>query len=260
MSDDWAFAKLAKPVCRGKALAFADRPATGRRETRAAERRRARRRARQTRQTARTRRGDEGGPLFMIAYHGDRRLDHRWLSSDCSFKPARRPGLMFHTCDSFKGSSGAPILKRTAQGPVVVGINVGTYELSRYKVIRHRTRNGRLRSRRRLIERSVVNVAIAPKQFAQGIGRFGREDLLRNVEEFREVQSSLRVRQLYGGRIDGIMGPQTRRALMLFERQQGLPEMGLPTQQIRDRLRPRGNRLIERQQRQQRRRGVGPAS
>ncbi|MEO0730898.1 MAG: peptidoglycan-binding protein [Pseudomonadota bacterium] len=221
MSDDWAFAKLAKPLCRGKALPFAETPV----------------RVRQGAGRGRLPKIRKSDRIVMIAYHGDRDLDHRWLSRDCTMRPGKRPGLLFHTCDSFKGSSGAPIMRLKRNGSAeVVAINVGTYELSRYRVTKRR-RNGRTRTRRRLVKRSVVNVGIAPYQFAHGISRFEREDLLSNVREFREVQTSLRVRRLYGGAIDGIMGPMSRRALMRFEELEGLPALGLPTRQTRDRLR-----------------------
>jgi Putative peptidoglycan binding domain len=42
----------------------------------------------------------------------------------------------------------------------------------------------------------------------------------------RAVQAALAWRGFYNGRIDGVMGPETRSAIRAFQRQQGLPETG----------------------------------
>ncbi|MEL6297627.1 MAG: peptidoglycan-binding protein [Pseudomonadota bacterium] len=216
MVDDWAFAKLAKPLCRGRKLNFKARSYDALRSAGTA------------------------GKLLMIGYHGDRDLDYRWLSGDCKIRRGKRRDLVFHTCDTFKGSSGSPILMKTPGGGYdVVAINVGTYELSRYRILRSRRSNGRVRQRRKLVSRTIVNVGVPPTHFTQGLARFTRERLLSSSRELRDIQSSLRLMQLYRGRIDGIIGPRTRRAINAFERKEGMSPIGVPTQELREVLRQR---------------------
>jgi len=214
MASDWAFAKLAKPTCHGRALKITT---LRRRELVAASRR---------------------GRIFMVAYHGDRDLDWRWLSKDCRLRGrSRHRALVLHTCDTFKGSSGAPLLMDTPQGPRVVAINVGTYEVSRYRVTRPTgRRRGQRSARRQLIERRIANVAILPHAFIHSLARFEAETLLRNLSDFRSVQTALRQLRLYTGQVDGLMGPRSRRAVLKFERIQGLAPLGLPTRELYQQL------------------------
>jgi len=211
MSDDWAFAKLIKPMCRGRALDIVDMP------------------------VPELRRSAARGELMMIGYHGDLDLDWRWLSPSCGLNRGERSDLLFHTCDTFRGSSGAPMLVADDTGVRVVGINVGTFERSRYEVIRRQGRNRA--KRKRLINRTVTNVAVTPRPFIDGMDRYARESLLPTLSDFRDLQSNLKGRSLYGGRIDGLMGPMTRRAIENYERQNGMPPLGLPTRELLDHLR-----------------------
>ncbi|MEL6871535.1 MAG: peptidoglycan-binding protein [Pseudomonadota bacterium] len=219
MVDDWAFAKLAAPLCKGRKLAFKHHA------------------------YGKLKRAARKGRLLMIGYHGDRDLDYRWLSDKCDVQRGKRADLVFHTCDTFKGSSGSPILmRRNGGGYDVVAINVGTYELSRYRIMRSKRRNGRYRTRRKLVSRKVVNVAVPPEKFVVGLDRFANERLLKSASELREIQSSLRLMRLYDGQIDGIIGPRTRRAINAFERKEGLPAIGVPTQELRQFIRDRQSR------------------
>ncbi|MGF1650047.1 MAG: trypsin-like peptidase domain-containing protein [Hyphomicrobiaceae bacterium] len=214
MADDWAFAKLAKPLCRGLALPIADRP---RLELERAAKR---------------------GEIVMIAYHGDLTLQSRWLSTDCGIEPARHEGLIYHTCDTFKGSSGGPILRVRADGNAeVVAINVGTVQTSRYRVTHNRDRrSGRIQENRQLVEQTVINVAIKPQRFLSGLERYEREALLTGIEAFRSVQAELKRRNSYRGQIDGVMGPMTRRGIVSFEISEGLAPLGMPTRELLERL------------------------
>ena len=45
-------------------------------------------------------------------------------------------------------------------------------------------------------------------------------------DELRQVQMALKEKGFYLGKIDGVMGPATRRALIAFQRQQGLEPTG----------------------------------
>jgi peptidoglycan hydrolase-like protein with peptidoglycan-binding domain len=42
----------------------------------------------------------------------------------------------------------------------------------------------------------------------------------------KSAQAKLREQHLYGGRIDGILGPRTKTALLQFQRKKGLPATG----------------------------------
>jgi hypothetical protein len=48
-------------------------------------------------------------------------------------------------------------------------------------------------------------------------------------QTIRSLQSALQSRGLYNGAIDGIMGPQTRKALVSFQRSAGIPHLGYLT-------------------------------
>ena len=47
-------------------------------------------------------------------------------------------------------------------------------------------------------------------------------------QEIRSVQQALRVRGMYPGQVDGILGPDTRRAIKTFQSQHKLPVTGQP--------------------------------
>jgi hypothetical protein len=53
----------------------------------------------------------------------------------------------------------------------------------------------------------------------------------------REVQSALRARGEFSGRIDGLDGPQTRRAIMQYQKASGLTPDGVASQELLVRLR-----------------------
>ncbi len=56
-------------------------------------------------------------------------------------------------------------------------------------------------------------------------------------EQFVEIQKLLLGMRLYTGRPDGLMGPLTRKAILAFQRQAGLPQTGEPSPELLDRLR-----------------------
>jgi peptidoglycan hydrolase-like protein with peptidoglycan-binding domain len=58
----------------------------------------------------------------------------------------------------------------------------------------------------------------------------------------KEAQERLKAEGLYKGRIDGILGPQTRYAIALFQRQNGLRQTATLDRATRDRL--TGNRAV----------------
>ncbi len=218
MIHDWAFAKLRRPICRGRSLKL-DQRSPG--ELVAASR---------------------AGRLMMIGYHGDRGLDARWLSPRCRVEMRAGKLFMTHTCDSFKGSSGSPILLVDRAGDIsVVGINVGSVATRRYRVQTDRRTRRRI-GQPRLLSTSVINVAVGTAAFRNGLEAFARSRLLRDKGQFIEFQERLADEGLYNGEIDGAYGPMTREATMQLERRLNQRPIGLPTADLLDAMRARSVR------------------
>lgn len=215
MVHDWALAKLERPICRGHALALADLS------------------------VAELERASQNRKLVMIGYHGDRGLDARLLSPDCRISARPRALVMTHTCDSFKGSSGSPILMlRGDRPPLVVGINVGSVATRRYRVQTDRRTHQRI-GRPRLLSTSVINVAVGTSAFRQGLAAFGNAQLLISEGEFVDYQRRLAELGLYRGTIDGKYGALTREATLRLELEMGVRPIGLPTRQLLNALKKR---------------------
>lgn len=87
----------------------------------------------------------ERGNVYQIAVHADLPDTDLRRGAPCAIGSsfpkadtdaiardfASPQSILFHTCDTGGGSSGSPLLIDTPTGPEVVGINVGTYILSR---------------------------------------------------------------------------------------------------------------------------------
>ena len=123
-AQDWALVRLDRPACRGAVLQVRPMPSTEIVIQAAA------------------------GQIFQAAFHRDRlpwklayagpcnvaptfdRVERRQIETD--FRTPER--LLLHRCDTAGASSGSPLLLNTPNGPVVIGINVGTYVQSRIAV------------------------------------------------------------------------------------------------------------------------------
>lgn len=118
---DWAIVRLAKPVCRAGGLSLSK-----------LSRDEIQKRA-------------EAGEIYQIAMHRDVSPESIVISGPCAL-PTAFPlagagtiaqdfvdpaAILMHTCDTGPGSSGSPLLVDTASDPEVIGINVGTYIISR---------------------------------------------------------------------------------------------------------------------------------
>lgn len=214
MIHDWAFAKLQRPICRGHALEL------------------------KTMKPNTLLRASRTGRLVMIGYHGDRGLESRWLSP-CEVEIRTSTLFMTHTCDSFKGSSGSPILLLDDGGqPKVVGINVGSVATRRYRVRTDRQTHRRI-GRPTLLSTSVINVAVGTSAFMEGVKVFDSSTLLRSLSEFKEYQQLLSELGLYRGAIDGQYGPMTRAGTIALERLVSREPIGLPTLELLDELKRR---------------------
>ncbi len=222
-SQDWAFAKLNHSVCKNRILSFTKRPLNT--LTKAAQQKR----------------------IFMIGFHGDKKMKERLYSKKCRVRSptnrkyflknqrrhmARQDILLPHTCDAFKGSSGSPILLSTKEGPKVVGINLGSLRYERYQIKKNRY-TGKIISRKKLRRSGrETNMAVRPRAFLDGLARFENETLLSQIGDLKEIQTHLKTLNLYKGSIDGIFGPQTRKAIARYEQKNNLAPLKLPTQEL----------------------------
>lgn len=229
--QDWAFVKLSHSVCRGRTLEFSQRPI---KEIRKAARRK---------------------QVFMIGFHGDKKMEERLFSKNCAIRsPAnrkyfltaqrrrmlRQAVLLPHTCDAFKGSSGSPIFLETDTGPKVVGINLGSLRYERYQIKKNRY-TGKVISRKKLKQGRETNMAVQPRAFIKGLRRFKTENLLSSLNDLRELQQNLKSLGHYRGKIDGIFGNGTRKAVIAFERTEKLTAIGLPTSELLEKMRVKIN-------------------
>lgn len=120
-ANDWAIARLAKPVCTSGGLALS----TLSHEDVAAH--------------------AEAGLVYQVGMHRDLSAVALQYGAPCGVKNAfpqanaatiaqdfaDADAILMHTCDTGAGSSGSPLLIDGDNGPEVVGLNVGTYVLSR---------------------------------------------------------------------------------------------------------------------------------
>ena len=86
--------------------------------------------------------------------------------------------ILFHTCDTGLGSSGSPLLADGANGPEVIGINVGTYvmsprssDVSSSSEPGTRTDSSARQSKSNALE-AIANTAILTAQFREAIEAF----------------------------------------------------------------------------------------
>ena len=215
-ADDWAFAKLTSPRCEGFELAFADMS------------------------NDEIRREGRNGRLFMIGFHGDKKLRGKWLSNSCTVRSpsdrgyflssqrrllSRAPHILPHTCDAYQGASGSPIFVGDTDGAKVVAINSGSIGYSRYRRRRNSTRRQFVLSRN-------TNTAIKAQVFLGGLGRFESENLLSGKDDLRRLQELLKAVGYYRGPIDKLYGPGTRAAVIKYEQFRGLSLLGMPTSEL----------------------------
>ena len=211
-SRDWALARLESNYCRFGTIALDPQPVHA--LVRASRQRR----------------------ILQLAYHLDFRNWRLAWSQACeirrnfgkmrwrNIKPQfRNPeDLVLHTCDTAGASSGSPILMETRQGLKAVAINVGTYQQRNVLI-----RNGRIIRRGKF--RTIANTAVNARAFADLARYLETADIVTSRASLAMIQQRLAALGLYRGKIDGIMGRQTGRAIKVFERQQNRPITGLAT-------------------------------
>jgi protease YdgD len=218
-TKDWALIRLARPVCRKGVLPVRPLPTEQVLAEAAASR------------------------VFQVSYHRDftpwklayakacpvaRGFDNSpWSTIAQDFaEPAM---LLLHTCDTGGASSGSPLLLETANGPQVIGINVGTYVRSKVEM-----QDGHVT--RRYKADTVANTGVSAAAFAGKLDAFRQAAILGSPAQIRELQAALKQQQLYAGPVDGTYGPTLRIAIEAFEKAQGLAVTGLATQALLKRL------------------------
>ena len=218
-SRDWALVRLSRPLCKGVALPI------------------------QALAPDDVVRKAEDQRLFQVAYHRDFSNWRLAYSKPCeaarSFPGATRTTiakdftnvdqLILHKCDTGGASSGSPLLIDTANGPVVIGINVGTYVQSRVMM-----REGEVLHRFK--SETVANTGVSAAAFQDRIAEFEQAQILPNGHGIRLVQDRLQALRFYDGTVDGAYGPQLRSAISNFEHMSQLPITGLATTSLVRRL------------------------
>jgi V8-like Glu-specific endopeptidase len=176
------------------------------------------------------------GRVFNIAYHRDLPKWQPMLNTGCHVKRTfadadwqtiRRDfsdseQLLLHTCDTGAASSGSPLLIDGADGPEVVGINVGTYVQSKVIML-----NGEVLHRFKSDD--VANTGVNALAFAPALDAFLAADTLADRRDIRRLQDALYARGLYTGPRDGRFGPMLKTAIGAFERASSMAVSGLAT-------------------------------
>lgn len=219
-AHDWALLRLHKPICKGRALPLSRRPAQEL--------------VKLSGQTS----------VYHVSYHRDFGSWELAYAGPCairrSFEGANWSTIsrdfsspeqvILHTCDTGGASSGSPLLIDGPQGPEVIGINVGTYVLSR--VLKQ---NGQVVHRYKAD--TVANTGVSASAFINRLYALERAEILATRGSIRELQSLLGELGHYRGRPDGTFGPSLRTAIESFERAEGRPATGLATTTLLTRVR-----------------------
>ena len=216
---DWALVRLARPACTKGVLPIRVLPVDQILKEAAAKR------------------------VFQISYHRDytpwklaygqpcgvaKSFEHsEWSAIAQDFSDPEV--LILHTCDTGGASSGSPLLLDTERGPEVIGINVGTYVQSKVLM-----QEGKVK--KRLKADPVANTAVASAAFAAKLDAFLQVAVLSSQAQVRELQTLLKARHLFDGKVDGTYGADLRDAIESYEKAEGLAVTGLATVALLKRL------------------------
>jgi protease YdgD len=212
---DWALVRLAQPACKGGAFKLSRRP------------------------VAEVMTLADQGHVFNIAYHRDLPKWQPMLNTGCAVRRtfedadwqtierdfAEPEQLLLHTCDTGAASSGSPLLVDGADGPEVVGINVGTYVQSKVIML-----NGEVLHRFRSDD--VANTGVNSLAFASTLDAFLSADTLASRRDVRRLQDELAAKGLYKGPRDGRFSPTLKAAIETFERAAHMTVSGLATRPL----------------------------
>lgn len=198
-THDWALVRLSRPVCKATFEVIAATPDEIVQHSRQ-------------------------GKLFQLAYHRDLTPWRAAYSTPCSSERtydtadartiaadfSQPEALVLHTCDTGGASSGSPLLVETAEGPRVVGINVGTYVQSKVFV-----REGQVVQKSK--SDPVANTGVASSAFAERLEHFAAARILMSAVEIKELQRRLADLGDYTGPVDGTYGAALKSAIEGYE-------------------------------------------
>lgn len=215
--QDWAFIKLRRKICEGNSLQM--KSLTDIEMVEAAN----------------------SGKLLEVGFHGDRDFGEKLLwTNKCSIKGVnlkkkrqKTPKMsktIHHTCDMFKGASGAPLMIETIAGPAIVAVNVA--EFYHQKLLK---RGRKIIKRYR--KKALYNIAVSVSAFSKYFPLMAWNSISPYNFQLLEIQKMLKDMKLYRGEQDGIFGPATWRAIQEYEKTKNKIVLGLPTTEIRDALR-----------------------
>lgn len=143
---------------------------------------------------------------------------------------ANLPGLILHNCDTGPGSSGSPLFIKTARGAEVIGINAGTYVVSRGVIVAGSRDDG-------APSEAVANTAVNTSVFTSAISELAHRDLIETEVDVRELQSLLQSLNVYAGPVNGYVTTGLVAAIQRYERQANRPETGLASRALLQSLR-----------------------
>lgn len=209
-SNDWAFVRLSRNICRFGTLKFSRKTPL------------------EVRQLAAKKK------IYQVAFHRDIANWKLAIGKACpikksfpgtTWKTIRRDfrnseALILHKCDTAGASSGSPLLYDGPDGPEVVAINVGTYLRAKMMM----KPNGRVK---KLDTKTVANTAVLAAPLRQYLKNFIETPVLSTRAQLREMQKHLKLRGFYRGKIDGVYGRQTRASIEAYQRLLGLQATGL---------------------------------
>lgn len=220
-TEDWSLVRLAAPVCSAGALALSTR----------------------TRDQAID--AGQDGRVMLVGFHRDLSLDKLAFEAGCEVEDsfpdrgadaaavardfAETRSLLLHRCDTGLGSSGAPLIVETLGGPEVVGLNIGTYHISRVVLS-----NGSVV--KRMGSDPIANTAVSADVLAAALARFPGREMLSSGAEMIRLQERLSAIGLYAGPLDGRLTTGLRIAIVAYERMRDRPVTGLATHDLLQRL------------------------
>ncbi len=211
-AHDWALARLARPICKNGWLKS------------------------RSLSNAQLEKQSQSNKLFQVAYHMDYGNWQIAYSRSCSVKRnyggllwrnikqhfSAPDSLILHRCDTGAASSGSPLLMDSKDGPLVIGINVGTYQQRQIT-----KKNGRIISRTKF--QTIANTGVNATEFAAKIALVEQANIIGRKKDLKKLQQKLFERGFYQGNIDGLYGARTELAIKSLERGMNLPVTGLAT-------------------------------